>query len=781
MSQGLLRRLCHAFNRHILPLAIFIGVGPLIAGSQPVEVSDTAGPAADRTRTEIVADAPAAVPTTNPILTRLRGNSKLVTADSVLAELSEGKPETAVIVTLQPSAAAEALLAQSQLSPGKPDEFKAPGAPAYYDLQDPTIKRLLRETVTVEVNRVIAELATPEINVTRRFSYQFGFAARVSADALAAIVAHPMVVRVEKDWELLPHLRQGIPLMNAALPRSSHNGGGVSIAVCDSGIDTSHPMLGNGGNPFNAKVIGGYDTGDNDPDPRPNTVAHGTACAGIAAGDLGSTGDYIGGVAPGATLYAVKITTGPGTLAYASAMIAGWEWAVTHQNDSAADPILIISTSYGAGSYSSACDSALPAMTTAAANAVAAGITIFASSGNDGYCNSIQWPACISYVNSVGAVYDADIGQYNPCVSSASCAPAKQPTLGCSTGWYVPESTAADMVAAYSNSAPFLTLLAPANAAYTTDIVGPAGYNPGDYYPNFGGTSAACPYAAGAAAVLQSAAKAKSGAFLSPAQVRGYLTGFGDPVTDGKVAVTKPRINLEQAVNALSAPGTPATPSNLIAAAISDSRIKLSWTDNSDNELGFRVERKTGPSGTWSEIGTAGANLTGYVDTGLPALTTFHYRVRAYNANGNSGRSNEVGAVTATAGWQNLASFGWVYTFGDGNYWSPTYGWLWTADGHWAWSRNLNCWLWGDGISATVWSSFQWFTPSGRNDGWGNTSTLGSIWCGADNGGWVWSTRFEWVVPSGDAHWFWSSTHGWLWAAGDNKQSVWSERLQRWL
>lgn len=67
------------------------------------------------------------------------------------------------------------------------------------------------------------------------------------------------------------------------------------------------------------------------------------------------------------------------------------------------------------------CDDVSPAMTTAAANAAAAGISIFASSGNDGYCSSMSWPACISYVNSVGAVYDEAFGAQIPCVSSASC------------------------------------------------------------------------------------------------------------------------------------------------------------------------------------------------------------------------------------------------------------------------------------------------------------------------------------------------------------------------
>ncbi|MCG6538005.1 MAG: S8 family serine peptidase, partial [Syntrophales bacterium LBB04] len=91
------------------------------------------------------------------------------------------------------------------------------------------------------------------------------------------------------------------------------------------------------------------------------------------------------------------------------------------------------------------------------------------------------------------------------------------------------------------------------NQAYTSDIVGSGGYSSGDYYTSFGGTSAASPYAAGSAAVLQQAAKARTGAYLTPSQVRSYLVNNGDNVTDSKVAVTKPRVNLGRAVSALPA------------------------------------------------------------------------------------------------------------------------------------------------------------------------------------------------------------------------------------
>jgi subtilisin family serine protease len=502
----------------------------------------------------LVVAMPSGAAQVNVLLDNLRTNTKLSAPDDILADFVNGKTETEVIVHLKPTTAANALAIQSKMFKQAPTQSTVAGAPAYYDLQDESIKSQLRATVTDTVRRVTDALGVQGVTVTQRFSYQFGFAARVTPAALDLIVNSPDVLAVEKVVILQAHLAQGITLMNAATVRSSYNGSGLSIAICDTGIDTSHPRLGGGAFP-NAKVIGGYDTGDSDADPRPDSVsgqAHGTACAGIAAGDTGTVGDYIGGVAPGAKLYAIKISTGTTGNATSAAMIAGWEWAMTHKNDDPNNPIMIISTSFGGGAYTSSCDTASTAMTTAAANAVAAGITIFASSGNDGYCDSIAWPACISYVNSVGAVYDAALGTYGFCVNSATCATKVLDEANCGVGGYISwDPTASDKATVYSNSASFLTLFAPSHNAYTTDIVGAGGYSTGDYDTNFGGTSAACPYAAGSAAVLQQAAKVNTGSFLTPAQVRSYLVNNGDNVTDSKVAITKPRINLGRAVNAL--------------------------------------------------------------------------------------------------------------------------------------------------------------------------------------------------------------------------------------
>ncbi|MCL4476730.1 MAG: carboxypeptidase regulatory-like domain-containing protein [Nitrospirae bacterium] len=98
--------------------------------------------------------------------------------------------------------------------------------------------------------------------------------------------------------------------------------------------------------------------------------------------------------------------------------------------------------------------------------------------------------------------------------------------------------------------------------------------------------------------------------------------------------------------NVTTATTPPAAPTNLGATAVSSSQINLSWTDNSNNETGFKIERKTGVGGVYSQIGTVGASMTTYSDTGLAANTTYYYKVRAYNAGGDSSYSNEANATT---------------------------------------------------------------------------------------------------------------------------------------
>ena len=84
------------------------------------------------------------------------------------------------------------------------------------------------------------------------------------------------------------------------------------------------------------------------------------------------------------------------------------------------------------------------------------------------------------------------------------------------------------------------------------------------------------------------------------------------------------------------APPTPLAPSNLSATAFSASQINLAWTDNSNNETGFKIERSATLSGTYTLIATTAVNATTYNNTGLTANTPYFYKVSAINAVGNS-------------------------------------------------------------------------------------------------------------------------------------------------
>src|SRR6266508_985698 len=82
------------------------------------------------------------------------------------------------------------------------------------------------------------------------------------------------------------------------------------------------------------------------------------------------------------------------------------------------------------------------------------------------------------------------------------------------------------------------------------------------------------------------------------------------------------------------------------AAAIA-AQLTLTWTDNSTNEDGFKVERKTDTAGTYAQVAKVGANVTSYTDASLASGTTYCYRVRAFNATQDSTLSNETCNTTA--------------------------------------------------------------------------------------------------------------------------------------
>ncbi|MDD5225123.1 MAG: SUMF1/EgtB/PvdO family nonheme iron enzyme [bacterium] len=117
-------------------------------------------------------------------------------------------------------------------------------------------------------------------------------------------------------------------------------------------------------------------------------------------------------------------------------------------------------------------------------------------------------------------------------------------------------------------------------------------------------------------------------------QVRAY-NGMGDSNYSIETIVTTKPCPL----------GPPTAPSALTATVISTSKIGLSWADNSDNEQGFKIERKTGTGGNYFLVHTTMANATSWTESGLSQGVNYHYRVFAFNAGGDSGYSNEVSAT----------------------------------------------------------------------------------------------------------------------------------------
>ena len=96
-------------------------------------------------------------------------------------------------------------------------------------------------------------------------------------------------------------------------------------------------------------------------------------------------------------------------------------------------------------------------------------------------------------------------------------------------------------------------------------------------------------------------------------------------------------------------PTVPAAPGSLTATAASSSTITLAWSDNSNNETGFDIERST-DNVNWAALASVGSNIQSYGDTGLAASTSYYYRVRAKNSAGSSSYSNVANATTLAAG-----------------------------------------------------------------------------------------------------------------------------------
>lgn len=100
----------------------------------------------------------------------------------------------------------------------------------------------------------------------------------------------------------------------------------------------------------------------------------------------------------------------------------------------------------------------------------------------------------------------------------------------------------------------------------------------------------------------------------------------------------------------------PEAPSNLMSDSVSFDQIHLSWTDNSDNETGFYIERKLSGAVDWFQVKRTAPDIVNWADTDLVEYFKYYYRVFAFNDDGNSVLSDAIGIMTEIAPPQNLTA-----------------------------------------------------------------------------------------------------------------------------
>jgi subtilisin len=212
-------------------------------------------------------------------------------------------------------------------------------------------------------------------------------AASVPEVAIEALKKNPNITNVELDsmvYALDTELDNswGVKRIGAGVVHGSKNkGAGVNVAIIDSGIDHTHEDL-------DANYKGGYDFVNSDDDPMDDN-GHGTHVAGTVAAEDNGIG--VVGVAPEASLYALKVLDSSGSGSY-SDVIAALQWCVDKG-------IQVTNNSYGS--------SRDPGYTVKAAfdKSYDAGIIHVAAAGNGG---SVIYPAAYSSVIAVSATDSND-------------------------------------------------------------------------------------------------------------------------------------------------------------------------------------------------------------------------------------------------------------------------------------------------------------------------------------------------------------------------------------
>ncbi|MBI4768083.1 MAG: S8 family serine peptidase [Deltaproteobacteria bacterium] len=488
---------------------------------------------------------------------------------------------------------------------------------------------------------------------THAFKYTPHLSLTVDAETLDDLLESSEVESIEEDIPVRPTLNLSVPRIGASTLHSSGlTGTGIAVAILDTGVDKNHPFLTGGviseacyssNSPaygssslcpggVSESTAGGsaMPYGGNCP---PGECSHGTHVAGIAAGNSGVSESPGPGVAPGAGIIAIQVFSrfdnedycgvgwSPCVLAWTSDFMKGLQRVYDLRG---VYNIASANLSLGGGGYSSNCDSS--SAKSIIDSLRTAGIATIISSGNDGYCGYISSPACISSAISVGSTDDSD------------------------------------QVAYYSNSAPFMSLLAPGSSINSSV--------PGSGYSSWNGTSMAAPHVTGAWALMK-----QSNPSATVSQILNAFSSTGLTVIDsGCTSVSKKRINVSEANASLSGPPIVSTGAGTNLTATS---VTLNGTVNANN-LSTTVTFQYGLTTSYGTTITADQSpVTGSSDTpvskgltGLSPNTTYHYRVVATSSAGTS-YGSDMTSITLTP----PAAATLISPSGTMALTSPTYSW----------------------------------------------------------------------------------------------------------
>lgn len=121
---------------------------------------------------------------------------------------------------------------------------------------------------------------------------------------------------------------------------------------------------------------------------------------------------------------------------------------------------------------------------------------------------------------------------------------------------------------------------------------------------------------------------------------------------ENKSVVITATNGLSTGTDTITLTGISAAPTSAVLSNITTSSMSLSWTDNSSNETGFKIEKSTDGT-SYTQIGTVSASITTYAGSGITSLdsyTTYYFRVRACNTAGNSSYSTTNDATLSSGG-----------------------------------------------------------------------------------------------------------------------------------